>query len=482
MIAPLLALAVTAGPAPMPSVDGAEATILVARMDRMGRMVSFLERAGRYSTLLRPTAWVSELHPLVSFDPTRPDSIAAAGIDPAAGMAISLFPEGRVSCITILDPSRYEPPAQARLAQLGAVGRAKDAGASVVVAAVKGRAVAGYVMRGKISCSTEGPRSEDLLRKTARALARPAKKAPWTSAAAAEDSAWFVSDTSTLQVTGKLDTLEVRGSSASTGAVPTLKPAGPSPYGAVPPSGLLMVRAKVAPDGVRTALGRMGAQLLAACEVCNPDVVGSLISSLRGELTGEVMLRVDRMRTPPGSLRSRPARYFAVKHASLAEVAHPEVVSTALEALIKLGAVRTAQDAYALKAGTDAEAGTIYAGLAGKQLYLANDEQALKAALTAVTSAAPAPLPHGADVFVDPGLVSRALKQVSLLDLMSSRDLAPLVAAGTELGPLLSHSELLTAWIDADGTSQRYAFTWKLFTPAASEETPAGSNPGAAPR
>src|SRR5437762_86828 len=120
----------------------------------MGRMVSFLERAGRYSVILRPTAWVSELHPLLSFDPTRPDSIASMGIDPAAGLSINLFPDARVSCFTVLDPLKYEPPAQARLAQLGAVGRAKDAGASVVVAAVKGHAVAGYVMRGKLSCAT----------------------------------------------------------------------------------------------------------------------------------------------------------------------------------------------------------------------------------------------------------------------------------------------------------------------------------------
>jgi hypothetical protein len=191
------------------------------------------------------------------------------------------------------------------------------------------------------------------------------------------------------------------------------------------------------------------------------------------------MLRVDRVRTPPGSLKSRSARYFSVKHAYLAEVTRPEVVSTALEALIKLGAVRTAKDTYAIKAGTEQDAGTVLAGLSGKHLFFANDEEALKAALAAVASVAPAPMEHGADAFVDPALLSRAFNQVSLLDLMSSRDLAPLVAAGTELGPLLSHTERLSAWVDADGTSQRYALTWKLSVPAG--EADASSDAGAAP-
>ena len=59
--------------------------------------------------------------------------------DDAAGLAISLFNDARVTCVSVSDPAKYEPPAQARLAQLGAVGRAKDAGASVVVAAVKSK-------------------------------------------------------------------------------------------------------------------------------------------------------------------------------------------------------------------------------------------------------------------------------------------------------------------------------------------------------
>ena len=472
MIAQLLALAVAAapagpgGPSALPVLDGADAALLVARMDRMGRMISFLERAGRHSVILRPASWVSEVHPLLSFDPTRPDSIASVGIDPAAGITISVFPDQRVTCVAVSDPARYEPQAQARLGQLGAVGRAKgDSGARVVVAAVKSGAVAGYVMREKLSCATEGPKTEELLRRAAKALARPPRRGPWTSSAAAEDTAYFVAPRFNLQLTGKLDVMEARGTNSLGGApnvIPSLKPGGPSPYGAVAPSGMLLIRARVAPDGVRRLLGRMGAELLSACEVCNPDIVGGLMGSLREQLTGEVMLRVDRVKAPPGSLKSRTARYFAVKHAYLAEVSRPEVASAALESLIKLGAVRTAQDTYTIKAGTESGAGNVFAGLSGTHLYFANDEEALKAALSMVAQPKPGPLQHSMDIFVDPRLVSRALGQVSLLDLMSSRDLAPLVAIGTELGPLLANTDQISGWYDSDGAQQRFAFTWKL--------------------
>jgi hypothetical protein len=240
----------------------------------------------------------------------------------------------------------------------------------------------------------------------------------------------------------------------------------------------MLVRARVSPEGVRRVLGQMGANLLTACEVCNADAVGSLIGAIRGELTGEVMLRVDRVRAPPGSLRSTQARYFTVKHAYLAEVAHSDVAAAALEGLLKLGAVRTAKDTYTLKAGASETAGTLLAGLSGKNLYLANDDEALQAALAAAAAARPAPLDHSADVFVDPHLVARAFTQVSLLDLMSSRDLAPLVAAGTELGPLFAHSQSLTAWIDSDATTQRLGATWRLDPGTAPDAPPAASDAG----
>jgi hypothetical protein len=57
---------------------------------------------------------------------------------------------------------------------------------------------------------------------------------------------------------------------------------------------------------------------------------------------------------------------------------------------------------------------------------------------------------------------------------MSSRDLAPLVAAGTELGPLFAHSQSLTAWVDADAATQRVGATWKLDPGTAPDASDAG--------
>src|SRR5687767_9543612 len=151
----------------------------------MGRMVSFLERAGHYAVILRTSSWQGELHPLVSFDPTRPDSVRAAGIDPAAGLTISVFSGGRVTCLSLLDPKRFEPPAQARMEQFGQVSRSREGGVALVVVKAQANAqsplqtVGGYAIKGNLSCATEGLDSEALLRRAAKAIARGPGKPPW---------------------------------------------------------------------------------------------------------------------------------------------------------------------------------------------------------------------------------------------------------------------------------------------------------------
>jgi hypothetical protein len=446
-------------------VDGASAVIYFPRLDRMGRMVSFLERAGHHAVILRPSSWQGELHPLVSFDATRPDSVRAAGIDPSAGLTISVFSGSRIICASLVDPRRFEPPAQARMEQVGQVSRAREGRVALVL--VKARASAqappqtlgGYAIKGNLSCATAGPDSEALLRRAAKAISRGPGRPPWGPATAGlDDSIWIVGGDTSLQLTGKLDALELQARGALAG-LPPLKGGGPSVYGGVEPSGLLMVRARVTADGVRKVLGQMGARLLEACEICDADTVGTLLGVLRHQLTGDVMLRVDRVRAGPGSLKSQAARYFAVKHAALAEVSDPELVSVALEGLLKMGAARTAPDRYEVSPGAKGQ-GTLLLGRSGRHLYLANDEGALEAALAGLRG--PGPLEHGADVHVDPKLVSRAFSQISLLDLMSSRDLAAVLAVGTELGPLLAHSERISGWVDSDGARLRSAATWKL--------------------
>jgi len=72
-------------------------------------------------------------------------------------------------------------------------------------------------------------------------------------------------------------------------------------------------------------------------------------------------------------------------------------------------------------------------------------------------------LNHGAEVSIDAPKISRTLSQVSLLDALGSRDLAPLLVVSSEVGPLLDASRPLKGWVDtASDGSLRFALTWTL--------------------
>jgi hypothetical protein len=70
---------------------------------------------------------------------------------------------------------------------------------------------------------------------------------------------------------------------------------------------------------------------------------------------------------------------------------------------------------------------------------------------------------HAGEAVVDPKLLAEGLSQVPLLEALQAPELAGLVAAATELGPLLLASKKVTGWLDAAGTGQHRAqAVWQL--------------------
>jgi hypothetical protein len=168
---------------------------------------------------------------------------------------------------------------------------------------------------------------------------------------------------------------------------------------------------------------------------------------------------VDRLQVRD-SLRTPSSRYFALKHAYLAELSQPAAASAALAKLSALPGARAANEGYVLTV----DGGDVLVGVHERHLFLANDSAALAAALSAVPDK-PGKSAHGAEIWLDPQLAAKALRQVTLLDLMSSAELASLFAAGTELGPLLVITDQITAWADGGGEAQRTSLTWTLKAP-----------------
>ena len=83
-------------------------------------------------------------------------------------------------------------------------------------------------------------------------------------------------------------------------------------------------------------------------------------------------------------------------------------------------------------------------------------------AITALASAS-GKQTHGIEFVVDPKLVAKGLQQVPLLEAVQAPELAGLVAAGTELGPLLLASDRVSGYLDsAAGGVHTGRLVWQL--------------------
>ena len=94
-------------------------------------------------------------------------------------------------------------------------------------------------------------------------------------------------------------------------------------------------------------------------------------------------------------------------------------------------------------------------------LIVSNDPEVRARALTALKNAAGKQL-HGVEFEVDPKLVAKGLQQVPLLEAVQTPELAGLVAAGTELGPLLLASERVSGWLDSASGVHTSQLVWRL--------------------
>jgi hypothetical protein len=457
MIALVLA---TLSAAPLPrAAAAAQNAVFVPRLDKLGGIRAFGERAGERSVLLRPSSWASEFHPLLDVDPTQPASLTAVGIDPAGDATVSWVRDGKMTCTAVSDPKLFQARADQRLGGLGELARTTEGGATVATASVEKAVRAGYVLKGRYACAFDDPGGVAGLQAEAGKRARAGASSPaWQHALSLQGVAFGVSGEGSGAVQGAASELTVQARSPRM-PLPAVRAGGLSPYGAAVPSGLFFARGQVEPAAIPDLAREMTSQVSGLCSACDAAAMGALAKQMASLLTGNVMVRVDRLAVRD-SLRTEASRYFALKHAYLAELSQPAAASAALARVGALPGARAADEGFMLTVA----GGDVLVGVHGRHLFVANDSDALAAALAAVPEK-PAKLAHGAEFWLDPQLASKALRQVTLLDLMSSAELASLFAAGTELGPLLTLTDRISGWADGGGDSQRASVTWALKAP-----------------
>lgn len=455
MNALLLVAVLAAAPAPRP-LASAEPSVYLPRLDKLSGVLAFFERAGESSVALRPATWRDEFLPVIPVDPTRAESLVAAGIDPSGSATVNVFGETQVTCVMLKDAARFEARAKSEMEGRGTAWTSRVQG--VALRGVKsGKDVAGgYALKGSEACTAEGPSSEKLLQEAAKLLAKPETSAAWKNVLKLPGAAYVSMSRGVVGLEGDARHLEAEGRSARL-PLPPFRAGGESPYGGIAPSGMLFARGVLEPSAYPQAMGGLEYQVSQACPGCDRARMADLSRALAKFLTGHVLWRVDRIE-PGSSLRTAAARAFAVKNAILAEVQSPAEVKAALEAVAAWKDVTRTESGFAMSLPE----GRLELGLSGNHLYLANDETALKAALAGL-GAKPAKLPHGAEFFVEPKKVSRGLARIPLWDAFGSRELAGLLAVSTELGPLLGQSDAITGWVDSAGTGiHRFSARWTL--------------------
>lgn len=426
---------------------GAEVVAYLPKVEQVSQLMPFLKAAGSRSALLRPEAWQNDVHPLISVDVTSPESLGLVGIDATKSLTSSRLGDAAIACVTVSDAPRYRQAADARLARMGEVFEKVEGGVSVYGSRdALGRVLGAYVLQGRESCaiSGHGQSVEKQFPALSKTVARNAAGPGYALAAKLPGVVQLISPAGStpgvLSLTAKDLALTADG---RTKGAPFLALSGPgaSPYGAFSTSGMAVFRARAAKAQL-PALAEQVAAVLPGSEALVP-----LAQAVAPLLTGHAAALISHVRVTSG-LRTKEARFFALRFALLAEVTDAAAVAALLAKLDP--------KSLALKEGT------LTISLEGTTLVVSNDADAKARALKALEKSAGAQA-HGLEFEVDAKLLAKGLQQVPLLEAVQSPELAGLVALSSELGPLLLATERIHGHLDSTGASQHAGrVTWSL--------------------
>jgi hypothetical protein len=450
-----------AGPRAPAEVDFA---FFIPKLEDAAQLIPFLDVAGERSALLRRESWRNEVHPLLRLDVTRKDSLLEAGIDPLGAGTLSFRGNFSFSCVTLADVKKYEAACAERLKTLGEVWRKEVEGVSVVGSKDSlGRVLSGYVLKGKESCAVGGGGNtvEKPLLEAGKLLGKPPGGSMWKTAQALPGQALVVSPTAVVGLKGNGLTLTQEFKS---GRYPMAKlaGAGPTPYGGAAFDGLFWSRLRVEPSQVAMLLAQVTGLMGKLCPACDRAALTDAATALAPALSGNALMFVQQVKVK-GTLRTFPGRFFAAQMTLLAEASDPKVAREALENFGKLKGAKALDsgEGYSLLL----REGEVKVGVRGTQLYFSNDPAVLEATFKALPATAGTQA-HGAELGVDPERLARALSQVPLVDVLSVPELAGLLAASAEGGPLLLSSERLVGYADTDMASAlRGQLVWTLKKP-----------------
>ncbi|MBM4378349.1 MAG: hypothetical protein FJ086_03475 [Deltaproteobacteria bacterium] len=450
-----------AAPAPPRAHPAADGWAHAPRLDALSGLGEFSRVAGKSSALLRSAVFSEELLPLLQLDLTDARGLTAAGLDVAAPFTTSLLPAGRVACFGLSDPAAFRARAEAALRQEGPPWNGTLPGITSSAALRGAEPGLGYVLKGKTACIASAPRAGGaaLLKSTAKLLGTTPPPPGWKEGKGLPGDFFLgTKDGAVMALRASAAGLSVEGRAGELpGGVPGPLGAGESPYASLTRTGPALLRARLEPGRTGAHARALASTLARACRECDGRAVDRALETLAPLLTGQVLLHVEgfRLKPPP---RTHLARYFALRHAWVAEVKDAAAAARALEALGAARGLRRAGGGVVLPTPD----GEVQVGLSGNHLYVANDGGARQSVLSALPGARAGQLPHGLVAELEAPSLGKALGGVSVLDAVGNAEAAGFFALALEVGPLLRSSGTLSGHADRSGGGQRFHLEWPL--------------------
>lgn len=443
MLAALIMLALP------PVGSAADTGAVTAHLESLQTFGSFMDRAAEKNALFRRDSWREVIHPLVSVDFTRPETMLEVGIDPKG--AGSYWTQGpmTVVCVELADPKKFEEKAKAKLKVYGADWSMKSNGLTVVGAKdAIDRVQAAYVIRGKLSCSAAAPgqSAERALPDLAKLVASGATAKGFNAKGELVVRSGAV--LAGVHASGLTLEADLRSAGLELGKIS----AGSSPYAEAKASGLALMKLRTEP-GQLAHLDRSAVSMIAQSLSLPSQVVQQTASTMGEHLTGNVMLLVSRVQVT-GTLRTAAGRFASMRQAWVAEAKSTADAEELKKLLAATPGAIADGDGWSLRTG-------VRAGVQGVHVWFSNDPETLKTLIAAIPEK-PAAQKHGLELEVDPKLLAKALSQVPLLDAVSDPNLAGLLAASSEAGPLLLITQRLALTADGENGAHTGHLIWTL--------------------
>jgi len=442
----LLALIFLALP---PVGSDAETAAVAPKLEALSSFGSFMDRAAEKNGLFRRDSWREVIHPLVSVDFTRPETMIEVGIDPKGGGSFWTNGPLTVVCVELADQKRFEEIARAKLKTLGKDWSVKSSGLTVLGSKdAIDRVMAGYVIKGRLSCSAsvQGQSAEKPLTEVAKLMASGLGAKGFSA------KGDLVIRSGPVLAGLKANGLTLEGDLRSAGLAMGKLSAGSSPYADAKPPGLAVLRLRQDPSEL-AHLDRGLLSTLASSLSLPPEAVQAAAKAFSEHTTGNFIVLVSRVQVTQ-SLRTATGRFFALRQAWVAEAKSAADAEELKKMLAATPGAIADGDSFSLRTG-------VRAGVKGSNVWFANDTETLKTLLAAIGEKAGAQK-HGLELELDPKLLAKALSQVPLLDAVSDPSLAGLLAAGSEMGPLLGVTQRLALTADGEPGAHSGHLIWSL--------------------